>query len=141
MVPKARLSTSALRSLALLVIAFALIACGRRAGDPWDTGTVTLLVSKRGGPDVAEVVFENNKLIRVDYKTDEQPTRDRLKAQLDAIAGEAEREGLPVDFHGPDGPNGERGGFSAARPKPGAPQYARAVYHRLTERDFSARAK
>ena len=129
------------RLLAALVLTTLTVHACNRTGprDPWETGTVTLLVGERG-PEIAEVIFEKNHLVRVEYKTDDPTTRARLKARLDEIMREAEREGLFVDYH-EHSPKGDRDGLYAAKPMPGAPQFARAVYHHLSGRDFTARAK
>lgn len=126
------------RSACLSVALLAVTACSRRRSQsPWDTGTVTLVVGEHG-PDLAELVFEKNRLVRVDFKTEDVAARTRIQTRLDELQREAERVGLFIKFHA-DG--GERGGLVGASPKPGQPHYARAIYQRFGDKDFRIQAK
>jgi hypothetical protein len=124
-------------AIALLVVA----GCSRGLSQPsdWDTGTVTLAVGERG-PDLAEFVFENNRLLRVDFKTSDAAARARIQARLDDLQREAARDGLFIKFHG-DSIAGERGALMGAKPKPGDPHYARAIYQRFGDENFRIQVK
>ncbi|AKT37846.1 hypothetical protein [Chondromyces crocatus] len=88
---------------------------------------------------VAELVFEENKLLRVDYETQDQALRDRFQARLDTVLGKAQREGLHMDFH-QTLPDGARGWF-LARPKPGEAHFTKAMLWHLGDDTFTVRRK
>lgn len=133
------------RAFALLVaIASTIVAaaCTRStsAKGIWETGTVTLLVS--AGPEVAEVVFADNALVRVDYTTADAAVNERVRARVDALVTEAKVKGLFIKWHEPGSSPQDEGALVGASPKPGQPNFARAMYHHLGDTPgFAVRAK
>lgn len=108
------------------------------AGDIWQTGTVTLLLSDNG-PVLAEVIFQKNRLVRIDFKTTNVATNAKVQKAIDDAVAQAKLGKLTVKYHTYDG--GKRSGLHGAQPKPGEPQFARAINHWLSDHDFDTRVK
>ncbi|AKT37850.1 hypothetical protein [Chondromyces crocatus] len=127
---------------ALLLLALSSTACNRStpAGDDMDTARNWALQVSVRAEVVAELIFEENKLARVEYKSQDPALRDGFQTRLDSVMEEARREGLAIKFHLPDG-NGEHGGLYGAQPRPGEPFFTQAMREHLGDGTFSIRVK
>lgn len=100
----------------------------------------TLLVSSAGRP-IAELVFADNRLARVDYQTQDEVQRGAFQRRLDAVMLEARRDGLRVKFHGVGSTPGERGALMGAQPKPGGAYFTLAMREHLGDATFKISVK
>jgi len=106
----------------------------------WESGTVTLLLSK--GPDVAEVVFVKNELVRIDYKTTDESIKEQVRARVEQLIATGKERGLSGKWHAPSDSPDEEGGLVGATARPGEPTFARLMYHHIGDKDgFNVRAK
>jgi hypothetical protein len=139
------------RCILLLALVFLVLsACEKRSAPvegagiraekgPWGTGDVTLILGK--GPDVAEIVFLKNELVRIDYKTGDTAIREQVRTRVEGLVAAAKEKRLPAKWHEDgDTPGEER--LVGASPRPGEPHFARVMYHHLGEKDgFSVRVR
>jgi hypothetical protein len=46
------------------------------------------------GPDVAEVAFVNNELVRIDYETTDEAIKEQVRARVEQLIATAKERGL-----------------------------------------------
>ncbi|MBX3184620.1 MAG: hypothetical protein KF915_18470 [Polyangiaceae bacterium] len=89
---------------------------------------------------VAELIFANNQLTRVDYRTQDEAQKRAFERRLDTVMATAKREGLRVKFHDARA-KGERGHLIGGRPKPGETFFVLALREHLGDDTFKVSAK
>ncbi len=92
------------------------------------------------GELVAELIFTNNQLKHIDYRTQDEAQKRAFEARLNTVMDTAKREGLRVKFHDPRA-DGERGHLIGGRPKPGGTFFVLALREHLGDSTFKVSVK